>query len=68
MVLSSDEIVRTRLGKTFYKQCFSKRGDQYYHNLSDFSVDQEPDTDQLVVQQGKVSVTRLDMADIGQLI
>ena len=68
MLLSSDEIVRTRLGKTVYKQCFSKRGDQYYHNLSDFSVDQEPDTDQLVVQQGKVSVTRLDMADIGQLI
>lgn len=66
--LNGEEVVRTRLGRTFYRRCFSKRGDQYFHDLSDFTVDQEPGTDQFVVQQGKVSVTRLDIADMGQLI
>ena len=64
--LRGEEIVRTRLGRTFYKQCFSERGDQYYHHLTSFTVDQEPDTDQFIIQQGKVSITRLDIADIGQ--
>jgi 5'-nucleotidase len=68
MELKGEEIVRTRLGRTFYKQCFSERGDQYFHNLTGFTVDHEPDTDQFIVQQGKVSITRLDMADIGQNI
>lgn len=60
------EIVRTRLGRTFYGQCYSQRGDQYYHDLQRFPIDDAPDSDQAVVFDGHVSVTRIDLAEIGQ--
>lgn len=60
------EIIRTRLGQTFYQQCFSQRGDQYYHDLQRFPIDEAPDSDQAVVFGGHVSVTRIDLAEIGQ--
>ncbi len=62
----SNEIVRTRLGRTYYERCFSQRGDQYYHDLQPFQIDAAPDSDQAVVQNGQVSVTRIDIREIGQ--
>jgi len=59
-------IVRARLGRTYYGQCFSRRGDQYYHDLQPFEPDKAPDTDQAVVGRGQVSATRIDLAVIGQ--
>ncbi len=59
-------IVRTRLGRTFYQQCYAQRGDQYYHDLQRFPIDDAPDSDQAVVFAGHVSVTRIDLAEIGQ--
>ncbi|MGD8416586.1 MAG: 5'/3'-nucleotidase SurE [Pseudomonadales bacterium] len=64
--LTSTDIVRTRLGRTYYRQCFSRRGDQYYHNLSHVDVDTAPDSDQAVVTAGNVSATLIDLAEIGQ--
>lgn len=58
--------VETRLGRTFYGQCFSQRGDQYYHDLQPFRIDDHPDTDQAVVFGGSVSATRIDIREIGQ--
>jgi broad specificity polyphosphatase/5'/3'-nucleotidase SurE len=60
------EIIRTRLGQTYYGQCFSQRGDQYFHDLRRFDIDQAPDSDQAVVSGGHVSATLIDLAEIGQ--
>ena len=60
------QIVRTRLGHTYYRRCFSQRGDQYYHDLQPFGIDDSQDTDQAVVAAGNVSATRIDIRDIGQ--
>ena len=59
-------IVRARLGRTYYRQCFARRGDQYYHTLGPFEIDRAPDTDQAVVAAGNVSATRIDISEIGQ--
>jgi 5'-nucleotidase len=63
---ASPEIIRTRLGRTYYGQCFSARGDQYFHNLQKFEIDAAPDSDQAVVSSGKVSATLIDLSEIGQ--
>jgi 5'-nucleotidase len=60
------DLVETRMGRTYYGQCFSRRGDQYYHNLQPFRIDDAPDTDQAVVFGGNVSATRIDIREIGQ--
>ncbi len=60
------ELIKTRLGQTFYQQCFSQRGDQYYHDLQRFEIDPSPDSDQSVVFAGKVSATHIDIGEIGQ--
>jgi 5'-nucleotidase len=64
----SPDIVRTRLGRTYYRRCFSQRGDQYYHNLERFPIDEAPDTDQAVVAAGHVSATLIDLEVIGQTL
>lgn len=60
------EIIRTRLGQTYYRQCFSQRGDQYFHDLQRFDIDKAADSDQAVVSAGHVSATRIDLGEIGQ--
>lgn len=59
-------IVEARLGHTYYRQCFSRRGDQYYHSLQSVDIDHDPGTDQAVVAAGNVSATRIDIREIGQ--
>ncbi len=62
------EIVRTRLGHTYYGNCFIKRGDQYHFGLSKADVDTTEDTDDAVLKAGNVSATMLDVRDFGQNI
>ena len=62
------EIAKTRLGHTFYDGCFSQRGDQYFHDLRTVTVDPTPDTDETVVQSGRISATLLNIKDFGQII
>jgi 5'-nucleotidase len=64
--IKSKDVIHTRLGQTFYKQCFTQRGDQYYHNLQRFDIDPSEDSDQAVVSAGNVSATRFDISEIGQ--
>lgn len=61
------KIIRARLGRTYYRQCFQQRGDQYFHDLRPFEIDQSVDTDQVVVASGNVSATLIDISDIGQM-
>ena len=61
-------IVKTRIGHTFYGRCFSQKGDQYHHDLSDTRIDQDPTSDDCVVQAGNVSATEIDMRVLGQRI
>lgn len=60
------EIVRARIGQTYYRRCFSQRGDQYFHDLQKFDIDKAADTDQAVVSSGRVSATLIDLSEIGQ--
>ena len=61
-------IVRSRIGRTFYDRCFTQKGDQFHHQLSEVRVDQAPDTDDCVVRAGNVSATEIDMCVLGQQV
>ena len=61
-------IVPARLGHTWYKGCFAKRGDQYHHALTSADIDAAQDTDDVVLRSGRVSLTRLDLRSFGQTI
>lgn len=65
---ASTEMVKTRLGHTFYLSCFSRRGDQYHHKLAKADIDPDPDTDETVIRSGRVSVTEIDIKSLGQRI
>ena len=59
-------IVHARLGLSYYQGCFKKRGDQYHHALATAQLDTHPDTDDVVLQAGHVSATRIDIRSLGQ--
>ena len=59
-------IVHARLGMSYYQGCFKQRGDQYHHALATAQLDSHPDTDDVVLQRGHVSATRIDIRTLGQ--
>jgi 5'-nucleotidase len=59
-------IVKSRIGHTFYDQCFTRKGDEYHHELASAHVDQNPETDDCVVRSGNVSATEIDIRVLGQ--
>ena len=59
-------IVKSKLGHTRYQRCFNKRGDQYFHELARFDIDQDPESDLMVIRDGNVSVTEIDIRRLGQ--
>ena len=61
-------IVHTRIGHTYYDQCFIRKGDQFHHNLKSALIDDDPETDDVVVRGGNVSATEIDMRVLGQRI
>lgn len=60
------QIVRTRLGKTYYGACFKKYGDQYRFGLATANIDAAPDTDDATLSRGQVSASLLELGDFGQ--
>lgn len=60
-------LVSTFLGHTWYSSCFKKRGDRYYHELEPPSEDEREDSDGKTVRSGHISVTEIDIRDLGQL-
>ncbi len=60
------EIKRTRLGYSVYRDCFLKRGDQYFFGLKTADIDATPDTDDATLKAGHISATLLDIRDFGQ--
>ena len=66
--LKRPELVHTRLGRTYYQQAFAQRGDQYHHQLARFEIDQDADTDFVVVRQGLISAAHIDLGVLGQEI
>ena len=60
------EIVRARLGLSWYGGCFTRKGDQYHHALATADLDEAPDTDDRVLRAGHVSATRIDVRTLGQ--
>ncbi len=65
-VNETPDIVRTRLGHTFYGGCFRQRGDQFSFGLTEASIDPATDTDDTVLKSGHVSATLLDLKTFGQ--
>ena len=59
-------IVRSRLGLSWYQGCFTRRGDQYHHGLATAQLDDGTDTDDVVLRNGHVSATRIDIRTLGQ--
>ena len=55
------------LGRTYYKSCFRKIRDHYQHGLDPLDADSATNADAVVVRQGHVSITRIDVHDIGQV-
>lgn len=68
VALDEIAIVKTRIGHTTYEQCFTQKGDQFHHDLSNAHIDESPDTDNFVVRGGNVSATEIDMRVLGQRI
>jgi 5'-nucleotidase len=59
-------IVKSRIGHTFYDQCFTRKDDEYHHDLASAHVDQNPETDDCVIRAGNVSATEIDIRVLGQ--
>jgi len=53
------------LGRTFYGSCFKKINGRFEHNLESFGADTSDDSDYTVVNGGDVSLTRIDIRDLG---
>ena len=59
-------VIQTVLGHTFYTSCFEASEDGYYHNIDQPEVEERAGTDGVVLREGHVSVTRLDIRTLGQ--
>ncbi len=64
---SSCELVSTFLGHTWYSSCFKKKGDRYCHELEALHEDQRDNSDGRVVREGHVSITKIDIRNLGQI-
>ncbi len=60
-------LVPAFLGHTWYSSCFKKRGDLYFHELEPPLEDHRDNSDGRIVRSGHVSVTEIDIRDLGQL-
>lgn len=65
-VSATPDIRITRLGRTWYQDCFAAKGDQYHFALSRADIDSDPETDDATLQDGHVSATLLDLRSFGQ--
>lgn len=59
--------VRTFLGHTFYSSCFRRRGDRFHHDLDPPLPDRRHQADGTVVRAGNISITKIDIRDLGRL-
>ena len=64
----SPEIVKTRLGHSFYFSCFEKHEDHYRHKFTKTDIDPDADTDEMVIRSGHVSATEIDIRTFGQAL
>lgn len=62
------QVVNTILGHTYYGSCFKRTGDRYHHDLDGGDLDQRAKADRVVLQNGDVSITRIDLRTLGQLV
>jgi len=60
------QLIPTVLGHTFYGSCFKLRGDRFQHELEPLQLDTREHADGVVVRQGHVSITCLDIRQLGQ--
>ncbi len=59
-------VIPTVLGHTFYTSCFEASEEGYHHNIDQPEVEERAGTDGMVLRDGHVSVTRLDVRTLGQ--
>ena len=61
------DLVHTSLSHTYYASIYKQAGDHYRHDLSPFPKDPRPLTDDAVIRDGHVSLTEIDILDLGRL-
>ncbi len=59
-------LVPAVLGHTFYGSCFKQHGDRFQHELDPLQPDTRAHADGQVIRQGHVSLTCLDIMQLGQ--
>ena len=67
-VKESWQIKNTILGRSFYRSCFKKVDGHFEHALDSFSTDSSSESDDTVVNGGDISLTRIDIRDLGQSV
>lgn len=61
------QLIHAHLGHTLYDSCYEPEGDQYHHNLKTYRMDKRPDADSEVIKAGHVSMTKIDIREIGRM-
>lgn len=59
-------LTHTSLAQSLYGACFEPVGDQYRHNLKSIRADTSPGTDAEVIKEGHISLTKIDIREIGR--
>jgi len=59
--------MRTFLGHTFYTSCFKRQGDRFHHDLEPPQADRNALADSTVIRAGHISISRIDIRDLGRL-
>jgi len=60
------QILPAMLGHTVYTTCFKSHGNGYRHNSDSPKIEEREGTDGVILRDGHVSVTRLDIRALGQ--
>ena len=59
------EVKDAILGRSYYGSCFKKNGDKFEHNLASIDKDLSEKSDDRIVNDGHISLTKIDIRDLG---
>jgi 5'-nucleotidase len=62
---AQSNIVETKVGQSYYENCFEQKGDMYEFALNDATIDDTVGTDDRTLKDGDISATLLDIRDFG---
>jgi hypothetical protein len=68
LLISPMRVSKPTCRADYLERQFSIRpiADQYFHDLARFHIDSNPESDLMVIRDGNVSVTEIDIRHLGQ--